>query len=148
MKVNLKALSDPEFMKSKMQFLVITRWPTLSAPTDYKEQLHHLRRAYDALRYMEGQFNQGTILMAHKEVARPAMHFIVAVDNHTQLDEFIKLNPAHDRYAEREVIPMVDFESGHEVFEKMITNIEALAQEEEQAKKTPRGHRPFPWDKP
>jgi peptide methionine sulfoxide reductase MsrA len=148
MKINFEALQSDD-LKGKQQFLVVTQWPKLRAPTSYTEQVEHLRRAYDALQYMEAAFDRGMVLMAHKEASQPAMHFLVAVDNVDQLDEFLKLNPAHDRYMKREVIPMTSFASGHDTFKKMVQGLQKLADEERQASGHDRGrtYRPFPWDK-
>lgn len=147
MKINFEALKS-DALKGKQQFLVVTQWPRLEAPTTYSEQVEHLRRAYDALQYMEGAFDRGMVLMAHKEASQPAMHFLVAVDHVSELDEFLKLNPAHDRYLKREVIPMTSFESGHDTFRKMVQQLQKLADEERQAAGGDKGrsYRPFPWD--
>ena len=131
MKINLKGIAD----KTKKHFLIIETFQGMEPTASYREQAHAVRRALDAVQYIEDAFQKGTVVMAHKEASSPTSYQIVAVNNHEELNDFLKGNVAHARVRPelRKVVPLSDWNSGVETFEGMVKNLETLAIEEEKA---------------
>lgn len=131
MKINRKVLGDPK----KLQFMIIETWQGMDPTASYAEQAHALRRALDAVEYVEKAFDQGTVAMAHKPASQASTITIVAVKNLEELNDYIKGNAAHARVRpeNRQVIPLCDWGSGRKTFEKLIKDLEQKAQEEQKA---------------
>jgi hypothetical protein len=129
MKINIAGLQD----KSKQQFLIIETFQGMEPTASYMEQAYAVRRALDAVDYIEEQFQKGVVVMMHKEASSPTSYQIVAVNNNAELNDYLKANVAHARVRPnlRKVVPLTDWNSGVETFEKMITDLEALATEEQ-----------------
>lgn len=131
MKINLKGLQDSK----KLQFLIIERWQGMEPTATYAEQAHALRRALDAVEYVEDAFKQGIVVMAHKAADSPMTFQIVAVSSLEELNDYVKSNAAHARVKSeyRQVIPLTNWDAGRGNFEKLIQSLEQLAVEEKKA---------------
>jgi hypothetical protein len=129
MKINIEGLQD----KSKQQFLIIETFQGMEPTASYTDQANAVRRALDAVDYIEDQFQKGVVVMMHKEASSPTSYQIVAVNNNAELNDYLKANVAHARVRPdlRKVVPLTDWNSGVETFEKMISDLETLATEEQ-----------------
>lgn len=128
MKINLDGLRD----SSKMHFLIVETFQGMEPTATYTEQAHAVRRALDALEYIENAFQKGTVVMAHKESSSPTSYQIVAVSSNEELNDYLKANVAHARVKPelRKVVPLSDWNSGVKTFEAMLRDLERLAKEE------------------
>jgi hypothetical protein len=135
MKLNVDGLTQ----KGKLFFLIEETWQGMDATSTYEEQASALRRAVDGVEYVEKAFQQGTVVLAHKESDRASTLQIVAVDNLEHLNEYIKTNEAHARLPpqNRRVVPLSDWESGKQVFLKMIARAEIRAELDKAGKPRP-----------
>lgn len=135
MKINVKALTD----KKKMHFLIAETFQGMEPTATYREQSDALKRAMDALEYIEEAFQRGVVVMAHKEASSPTSYQIVAVDSNEELNDYLKANAAHARVKPelRKVVPLSDWDSGVDTFKLMMEDMEqkALREEEEAAER-------------
>lgn len=134
MKVNLDAFGNLG-QSGKLQFLIIETWQGMEPSATYEEQARAVRRALDAVDYVEQAFQNGTVVMMHKAADSPTTFTLVAVDSHEALNDFIKGNAAHVRVRPelRKVVPLADWDSGRGTFERLISELETKSREENEA---------------
>lgn len=116
----------------EQQFLVMERWGGLDNSADYSEQLQSLRRSLDSIEYVEKAYATQTVMSMHKPAAAAAMVSIVNAKTHGDLDAFTRRNAAHARMAseDREIYPLVDWDTGRAELAAVIRQLETLSDAE------------------
>lgn len=145
MLINEELMQQPE----KHHYLIIEKWGGIDARADYFRQAQAMRRALDAIEYIEQGFRDGLVGLGAALSGQAGTVVLACVDSPEQIGDFIKSNPANARVApsDRIVMPMADWESGRAAFVKLIEQVQSLASEERELEAEGRV-RPFAMTRP
>lgn len=135
MRIRTEALNDPK----KRYYWVIESWPGFTPTLSYSQQAELLRRYVRSLEYVESGWDSGKVVMMFQLADRGGIIQLVAADSAEDFAAYLKTNEAHILLAPDawRVIPMVDWDSGKDVFLRMISRLSVRALHESRGEAQP-----------